>query len=206
MAVNELLAKCNSYDEAAKILLEITKSRLPVNSYGKKSFDNWRWQGRLKEEYLVPDAQLELWRAIGEFHKGEKPILLLYGIAGVGKTHLAIAMGWQQIAGSYHRVILYQIEVLLDTLRMSYDIGGFSELMKGLHDCNLLILDDFGAHASTEWGVAKLDAIIDYRYSERKQTIITTNNTEHIPERILDRCREGIIVRVKGKSQRGIDK
>jgi len=66
---------------------------------------------------------------------------------------------------------------------------------------SLLILDDLGVEKGTEWAAAKLDAIVDYRYLEKLPMVITANTLE-LSERILDRMREGRIVRLRGQSYR----
>lgn len=189
--------------EFVQDILNRTDSNLPAHTFDSKSFDNWRWQGtpRGDDKNLVPDEHLELWGAIGKFPNAPLPLMLLWGIPGVGKTHLATAMGWNMMVGLGIQVIYYQAENLLDALRERFDKGGYSELISKIKNCGLLIIDDLGAHKETPWSLAKLDAIIDYRYMECKHTIITSNTLE-LPSRILDRCKEGILVRIRGESQR----
>lgn len=188
-----------SADEAARALLAIRGSKLPLKSFGNKRFGNYLWPG--SKDGLVPPEYEELWQALGMFQREDILFLLLWGLPGVGKTHLAISLGWNMV-GNGRMVQFYQVEHLLDTIRNSYDVKTTIEVLRSLEESDLLILDDFGAHAATEWSMAKLDAIIDHRYEHERKTIITTNSLD-IPERIMDRCREGLIVQIRGKSQRG---
>jgi DNA replication protein DnaC len=185
--------------QAAEKLLAVTNSILPLISFKSKRFDTWYWPG--SKDGTVPKKHEALWKAIGRFWDDSVPSLVLFGPPGVGKTHLALAIGWE-ILWQNKRVVFYQVENLLDLIRTSFEGKKSAEVLASLRECDLLILDDFGAHAVTEWGMAKLDAIIDYRYEQHSKLLITTNSLD-MPERILDRCKDGLIIEVTGTSQRG---
>lgn len=190
-------------------LLKNTGSVLPISSFTSKNFNTWKWKGKVGEKELVPDDLLELWKAFGKWERMEIPFLYLYGVSGVGKTHVALAFGWQRISGG-HSVQYWQVEGLLDALREKFDgeMSEFHQLINSTKNCHLLILDDLGSQKITPWALAKLDSIVNSRYDNAKETIITSNfiltedTRDIIPERIYDRCREGTIVRVPGKSHR----
>ena len=64
------------------------------------------------------------------------------------------------------------------------------------------ILDDFGVEQDTKFVSEKLDMIINLRHERRRETLITANTLE-ILDRALDRCKDGRVVMLKGKSWRG---
>jgi DNA replication protein DnaC len=117
------------------------------------------------------------------------------------------ASGWAILEAGIH-VYYYQAEELLDELRGGFDDNNYTRKVNRLKNAEVLIIDDFGAQSDTAFGMAKLDMLIDYRYRERKPTLATTNllmtadGKLAIPDRILDRFKEGRIVPVKGKSRR----
>lgn len=185
--------------QAAEKLLAVTRSILPLISFKSKRFDIWYWPG--SKDGTVPKKYEPLWKAISKFRDDSITSLVLVGPPGVGKTHLALAIGWQMLWQN-KQVIFYQVENLLDLIRSSFQAEKTESILESLSQCDLLILDDFGAHAVTAWGTAKLDAIIDYRYEHQKKLLITTNSLD-MPERILDRCKDGLIIEVTGESQRG---
>jgi DNA replication protein DnaC len=188
-------------------LVKYTGSRLPLGTYGKYSFDTWKWYGKSKNG-LIPDESIELWRALGQWRNAVFPSLVFHGDFGTGKTHLATAIGWQKLIGEQQQVIFYEVADLLDDLTdFEYDSKKPHRVIRDVKNSGLLILDDMGIHKGTEFARSRLDNIINHRYIEQKETIITVNSleiSERMTERILDRCRDGIIVQVKGQSHRGI--
>lgn len=67
----------------------------------------------------------------------------------------------------------------------------------------LLVLDDLGLGDETEWAWGKLDTIVNHRYDYHLPTVITANTLE-VSDRIRDRCRQGLVVRLTGESYREI--
>jgi DNA replication protein DnaC len=71
-----------------------------------------------------------------------------------------------------------------------------------------LILDDLGVEKTTEWSLQTLYTIIDRRYREEKQTLITSNLTlDEIAEKVGDRIASRIagmckVVEIKGRDRR----
>jgi len=129
------------------------------------------------------------------------PFLLLYGPAGVGKTHLCFGIAWRFLAIG-ERVLYRQAEELFDNLRASYERGSYDRMMERLQTSGLVIIDDIGAQSDTPWSMAKLDMIVDYRYRHRRPMVLTTNTLD-LPARIADRLKEGRIRQIKGESWRG---
>ena len=50
-----------------------------------------------------------------------------------------------------------------------------TEVLKKVSECDLLIIDDFGAEKITDWVLEKVFLLIDTRYKTEKPLIITTN-------------------------------
>jgi DNA replication protein DnaC len=117
------------------------------------------------------------------FADGPQGWLYLSGPTGVGKTHLAVA-----IAGSLidqGRSVLFRfVPDLLDQLRRGYrpDSGSdFDREFQAIRNCEVLILDDLGAHASTAWAEEKLYQLIAYRHANNLATVITSRITLDSP-------------------------
>ncbi len=102
--------------------------------------------------------------------------LVLLGTNGCGKTHLAAAIANHE-TGRGRPALFMGVPDLLDHLRAAFNPQGgttHDRLFEQVRRAPLLILDDFGQHHSTPWAEAKLYQIIDYRYSARLPTVITS--------------------------------
>jgi DNA replication protein DnaC len=123
--------------------------------------------------------------------------LVLQGERGVGKTHLAYAIGNAALARGLS-VFCHTVPELLDTLRSSYAREGeYEALMADLKGVRILVLDDLGAQKETDWSAEKLFEIVNARYRQMLPLVVTTNYAIDqagcpIDERILSRLRDGI--------------
>ena len=119
--------------------------------------------------------------------------LLLSGGYGVGKTHLAAAIGNEVIARGGEALFILAPD-LLDHLRASFSPTSpesYDELFDRLKNTPLLILDDLGAESATPWAQEKLFQLLNHRYLRRLPTVITTNRPlnaleARIRSRLLD--------------------
>ena len=173
-----------------------------------------RFTNRLStfEEIEGREAALQ---AVMEFIRGEihPPLLLLYGEPGRSKTHLALAIGWCFVA-QLKSVTYYHVGDLLDAMREGYRVEkglalgefnprSYGAILKSVRDWGLLILDDLGVEKASDWTADRLDTVVNHRYEKELPTVITANTLE-IPDRILDRCKEGKIALLEGESYREI--
>ncbi|MCH4184030.1 MAG: ATP-binding protein [Eggerthellaceae bacterium] len=99
--------------------------------------------------------------------------LILAGNAGTGKTSTACCILRDALAHRLGRFIT--AAGYLSTLKENMGANGARELQSMMRNTSLLVLDDYGKEKETEWGCEKLFDILDFRYANRKPTIITTN-------------------------------
>jgi DNA replication protein DnaC len=112
-----------------------------------------------------------------EYPVVDKPGLMLFGETGVGKTHLAVAALNALIQRGFEGVF-FDYQTLLDRIRGSYDRTSGSadkEAYRLALDCEILLLDDLGAHRVTDWVEDIVASIITHRCNHRKPVIVTTN-------------------------------
>ena len=104
--------------------------------------------------------------------------VLFFGDAGVGKTHLAVALMKEAIRRKGARAVFYETRELLklvrDTYNNSVDATELAVLTPVL-EADLLVLDDLGSEKKSEWVEETLGLVINTRYSERRVTVFTTN-------------------------------
>ena len=99
--------------------------------------------------------------------------VLLCGPTGVGKSHLANALGIEALKREY-RVLSQSIHHLLKNLHAARASGTYPRLLTKVLNTDLLILDDFGLHPLTPQAAQDLYEIISERY-EHASMIITSN-------------------------------
>lgn len=141
--------------------------------------------------------------------------LLIWGIPGNGKSHLAAAIA-HEVKANKKTVVFQTVPELLERIRNTFNNRNTEserEIMDALLYCDLLVLDDIGAEKVTGWVLEVLYRIVDGRYRKKKPIVYTTNlkpselkdqlvDVNGI-DRIYDRMVEtSIIIENKGTSYR----
>lgn len=161
------------------------------------TFENFRPQGRPG----TPPAQAanleRAYRAARAFAENPQGWLVLYGPYGCGKTHLAAAIANHAVARGIPTLLL-TVPDLLDDLRAAFDrqeTASYQERMEQIRNVPLLVLDDLGTQAETPWAQEKLFQILNYRYTNRLPTVITTNvPPQRLDPRLYSRFRDTTLV------------
>lgn len=137
--------------------------------------------------------------------------IVLYGNSGVGKTHLATAIGMTACQNRYSTYFI-KCSDLMESLHKAHIEGRLPERLKKLSGYKLLIIDELGYLPITKDDAKLFFQLIDRRY-ERNSTIITTNinfsqwddifGDPMIASAIVDRLlHHATVVPIKGKSFR----
>ena len=106
--------------------------------------------------------------------------MLLAGPAGVGKTHLSLAIAGVA-SGAGHSVVYTPVQRMMDFLegeKFARDTQAREKFFGATDtylDCDLLVLDDLGTELSTAFTTAALFNILNTRLVEERSTIISTN-------------------------------
>ncbi len=105
----------------------------------------------------------------------EKKNVILVGSSGVGKTHIATAIG---IEAAKKRVSTYFISChdLITKLNIAHQENRLKDALKTFNKYKLLIIDEIGYLPVDKNGANLLFQLIAKRY-EKSSTIITTNQT-----------------------------
>lgn len=168
---------------------------------------------RLREDEPLEAEERESLKQALEFCKAyaEHPEdwLVLTGVYGCGKTHLAAAIANARV-GQMQPALFVVVPDLLDHLRATFGPTSrvrFDRRFEDVRTTPLLVLDDLGTESASPWAREKLYQLFNYRYNARLPTIITTSqNVEdwdpRLRTRMLDRQRS-INLLIKAPSYRG---
>jgi len=103
--------------------------------------------------------------------------LLLFGVSGVGKTHLACAALTVLASKGFHclfadyRDLLKQIQNSYNPAVQATELG----LLQPIFDTDVLLLDDLGAIKPSQWVWDTVSLILNNRYNNDRTTLITSN-------------------------------
>ncbi len=206
----------------------IAKANIP-NRYTNCNFHNYKPYPDNEEAYNTVLNYLGNYQEIDKLGKW----LIMIGEYGTGKTHLAIAM-LKKVCYEYARwaveeyqdfplsivrgrintkpVLFVKSPELLEKIRSAYEYNDINEndVLSSYKHKKFLVIDDLGSEKPSEWQQEKLYSILDYRYSNLRPTVITSNYdlnvlVPRIGERIVDRIQEAAgeyITGWKGESYR----
>jgi DNA replication protein DnaC len=165
---------------------------LSLQRLAQMTFTSFRPDGMGIEEHQR-DVMRRIYRRAREFAKEPAGWLVLLGLPGTGKTHLAAAVANERRSAGTTAYFITAPD-LLDYLRSAYapdSKASYDKVFEAVRTAPLLVLDDLGAHSSTPWAQEKLFQLLNYRYNAALPTVITSNLTleDHDPRirsRILD--------------------
>ena len=141
-------------------------SQIPLGAFEKKTFDTIVAENEFKtvvekcKDFVNKDCR-EYW------------FMTLYGSTGTCKTHLAWAMGIEAL--KTREVIYWQVAEMLDLLQCSQFDMSYMGIINKIKTVDFLILDDFADYKDTDFRTEKMDMLINYRYENYLDTVITTN-------------------------------
>ena len=139
------------------------------------TFDSFDWR-RVNLSLERRQNLEQVFRLALDFAKSPEGWLVLQGVTGCGKTHLAVAIANYRLQAGKSAMFVV-VPDFLDHLRSTFSPESkvsYDQLFESVKRAPLLILDDFGEQSTTPWAQEKLYQVINYRYNARLATIITT--------------------------------
>src|SRR6266446_1892941 len=184
-----------------------TKSRIRLSRFPViKTLEQFRWDWPTRINRLQVQQHFHL-----EFIKDKANLILLGGV-GLGKTHLATALGYAACLKGHSVLFASAIDVI-NTLAAARSAGRLKQALKPYTKPALLILDELGYLPIDKAGADLLFQVISLRY-EQGAIMITSNrafkewpkifnNDSTLTAAILDRLlHHADTVIIEGKSFR----
>ena len=120
-------------------------------------------------------------RAYAEEFDRNSESLMLFGNAGLGKTHAALAIAGIVLEKDFDVIYVSSPDFFskLEALHFGADPGGEEEtLLQTAAGADLLILDDLGTEFNSSFFLSTLYSLLNNRLGAHLPTIVTTNITD----------------------------
>lgn len=173
--VKKLEEEKNKEDAKEKqIRLEnLLKNSLMDKKFRESTFENWNFEKGTKKMFDLGKRYTDNFKECRQEGLG----LLIYGQPGNGKTYLSSCIA-NELLKQFVPVICVSINGLLSRIQETYNRWGKeaeADVIKGLCNADLLIIDDLGTEKKTDWSESMIYNIIDSRYRSNLPLIVTTN-------------------------------
>jgi DNA replication protein DnaC len=207
---HELLARLvdgeNEARKARAIERRLRSARLPMERT-MEDFD-WQWPKAINRDQIRHLFSLDFIR--------QKTNVVLIGTVGLGKTHIASALG-RQACERGHSVLFTQAVDIINALAAARGQHNFRTVLRRYVRPDLLIIDELGYLPVDHVGAELLFQVLGKRY-EQSPTVITTNRaykewavtfandamlTSAVLDRVIHHCET---VTIEGESYRMKDR
>ena len=134
---------------------------------------------------------------------------IFIGEVGTGKTHLAASIANLLISKGIP-VLFATCNEHLMRIKSQFDSDNDGEYLARMKNTPMLMIDDLGKEQRTEWSIATLFDVINYRYEHLLPLVITTNINEadlqdYLGTAIASRLLEtGRVIKTIGEDYRSI--
>lgn len=196
---------CNACIEVEKERQGIEREKR-LDDIKKANYDNFLREAGIPKMFMTVQP------------KEDNRSLFIAGSFGSGKTHYAVSAMKNYInclpntcfVSPFNKLPLFiTIPELLLKIRSTFSLERCEEeIVDKYSNTPLLILDDLGAEKTTEFSLQTLYIILNRRYNEQLQTIITSNLTlDEVKDRLGDRIASRIagmcsVLHMKGHDKR----
>ncbi len=153
-----------------------------LGALARFTFDTLQPRGRTSDP-AAQDRYAHAAAAARRFADEPRGWLVLSGVPGCGKTHMAAAIANHAIARGTPALFL-AVADLLDMLRESYGADAevpYERLLDQVRTAPLVVFDDLDAYAPTPWAREKFFQVVSHRFHAALPTVFTCDRA---PEEI----------------------
>ncbi len=171
---------CDCVIEVAKKMAFDEMSRsIPLDNCRFDNFDLSFYSDKAGEDGSVPrkraESILNLSKRFVENFSPETRSLLFMGGAGLGKTHLSLAIV-SEISAKGYGVVYGSAQNLFSLAeKQHFSYSGETSVEDSLLGCDLLVIDDLGTEFYSSYSASLFYNIVNSRILNGKPTIINTN-------------------------------
>ena len=164
------------------------QARIPRAFWAKDLADFSTNHGKDTSNRTLSVALIDARRFVKDYPFVEKGLLFL-GPPGVGKTHLTVAILKELMQQKGVACLFCSYQELLRRIRDSYNpisLSTESEVVRPVLETEVVAIDDLGAERVSDWVEDTVTYILNYRYTQKKITILTSNlpdTSEKVKER-----------------------
>lgn len=158
----------------------------------------------------VPRGTVEQLATLDFLERGENVIMV--GNPGVGKTHLAVAIGYEAVM-AHRQVYFCDCAKLVDDLKAARQKDALARRMRFYEHVSLLVVDELGYLDIGKEGANLIFQLVSRRYLLARSTIVTTNvgvgrwgevfgdavSASAVADRLCHHC---TLIRITGRSYR----
>jgi len=174
-----------------------------LGALAQLTFDNLSPKGRTSNA-AAQQLLAKVYQAARAFAENPQGWLVLQGVIGCGKTHLACAIA-NHCLNSGRPVFYIGAADLLDHLRSAFSPSSdtnYDELFEQVKNVPLLVLDDLATATATAWAREKLEQLLNHRFNARLATVITTDTPlDKVDDRLRGRLVSADFCRVLNLEQ-----
>lgn len=191
-------------DIARRLRRDEINAASPLGLCQFSTFDVARYANQVEPELGISprtymEKLLETCRSYAQKFSPKSTNLLFMGHAGLGKTHLALAIADAVLASGYDVLYTSSAALAARLSREHFDYDSGDEWLIACQEADLLILDDLGTEYITPLTISVLYELINTRMLTGRPTIYTTNitdqsvfvarYTEKVASRMLGGCK-----------------
>ncbi|MDE6775644.1 MAG: ATP-binding protein, partial [Ruminococcus sp.] len=148
------------------------KSVLSLSSF--ETFSLKFYEG---DDYFAMEKLLDYAQKYAADFSVKSDNILIYGNAGLGKTHISLAIANVVIQKGFNVIYDSAINILRDVEKEHFSYDKSTEILDMITSSDLLIMDDLGTEFESKFYISAVYNIVNSRIIKNKPTIINTNMT-----------------------------